>query len=41
MKKKILLTGASGKLGSVLITYLKKKYSLYLIGFQKKPKMEI
>tara|TARA_B100000427_G_scaffold319597_1_gene318015 strand:+ start:3654 stop:4535 length:882 start_codon:yes stop_codon:yes gene_type:complete len=38
MKKKILLTGASGKLGSVLITYLKKKYSLYLIGFQKKPK---
>ena len=41
MKKKLFLTGASGKLGSVLITYLEKEYNLYSIGFKKKPKKGI
>ena len=38
MKKKIFLTGASGKLGSTLISYLEKNYNLIPIGFKKKPK---
>ena len=38
MKKKIFLTGASGKLGSTLITYLEKNYNLIPVGFKKKPK---
>ena len=38
MKKKIFLTGASGKLGSTLISYLEKNYNLFSIGFKKKPK---
>ena len=38
MKKKIFLTGASGKLGSTLISYLEKNYNLISVGFKKKPK---
>ena len=38
MKKKIFLTGASGKLGSILISYLEKNYNLISVGFKKKPK---
>ena len=37
MKKKIFLTGASGKLGSTLIPYLEKNYKLFSVGFKKKP----
>ena len=39
MKKKIFLTGASGKLGSTLISYLEKNYNLIsldnLLDFEK------
>ena len=38
MKKKVLLTGASGKLGSILRKYLSKDYNLIPIGYKKKPK---
>jgi len=38
MKKKIFLTGASGRLGSTLILYLEKNYNLFSVGFKKKPK---
>ena len=38
MKKKIFLTGASGKLGSTLISYLEKNYNLIPVGFKKKTK---
>ena len=37
MKKKIFLTGASGKLGNNLSGYLEKKYDLFSVGFKKKP----
>ena len=38
MKKKIFLTGATGKLGSTLTPYLEKKYNLFPVGFKIKPK---
>ena len=38
MKKKLFLTGATGKLGSILVKFLEKKYKLIPIGFRNKPK---
>ena len=38
MKKRLVLTGASGKLGSTLINFLNKEYNLFPIGNKNKPK---
>ena len=38
MKKKLFLTGATGKLGSILVKFLEKKYKLIPVGFRNKPK---
>jgi len=38
MKKKLFLTGATGKLGSILVKFLEKEYKLIPVGFRNKPK---
>ena len=38
MKKKLFLTGATGKLGSTLVKFLEKEYKLIPVGFRNKPK---